>query len=148
MAIDLMARMLASGGGNTYTKAEINEMFDDVYTKEETEAYTTAEKEKLASITNPIVIKGKVDTVEDLPNNPEIGWLYFVGEDDAENFDEYVYTEDGWEIIGNSNVDLSAYLTEVQSDAKYVQRSKEVFCTQAEYDEMVTHDVDTKYFCS
>ena len=35
--------------------------------------FTNEEKEKLSKITNPMILKGRVDTVEDLPNDAEAG---------------------------------------------------------------------------
>ena len=53
------------------------------------ENYTAAEKAKLASITNPLSIKGRVDTVDDLPSAASVGWLYFVGAAGSGDFAEY-----------------------------------------------------------
>lgn len=56
---------------------------------------------KLATITNPMLVKGRVDTVNDLPVNAEPGWVYFVGAEGSTEFAEYVYTEDDeWQYIG------------------------------------------------
>lgn len=56
---------------------------------------------KLATITNPMLVKGRVDTVNDLPANAEPGWVYFVGAEGSTEFAEYVYTEDDeWQCIG------------------------------------------------
>lgn len=58
-----------------------------------------------------VKIKGRVDTVDDLPLIADEGDLYFVGADSDEDSDEYVYTADGkWELIGNTEVDLSGYV--------------------------------------
>ena len=48
-------------------------------------------------IVNPMVIKGRVDTVADLANvqNPQPGWVYFVGSSGATELAEYVYIESG-----------------------------------------------------
>lgn len=48
-------------------------------------------------IVNPMVIKGRVDTVADLANvqNPQSGWVYFVGSSGAAELAEYVYIETG-----------------------------------------------------
>lgn len=98
-----------------FSPREMYESFpskDDFWTKSESEKYTTAEKNKLASITNPIKLKGRVDSISDLPADAEIGWLYFVGTESTVDKEEYVYTEDGtWEHIGTAEVDLSNYYT-------------------------------------
>ena len=67
------------------------------------------------SFKNPIVIKGRVDSVGDLPNEssnvpPIDGWIYFVGEKSTESsYEEYIYMDDHWELIGTTSqgVDLS-----------------------------------------
>lgn len=48
-------------------------------------------------IVNPMVIKGRVDTVADLANvqDPQPGWVYFVGTSGAAELEEYVYIESG-----------------------------------------------------
>ena len=80
--------------------------------------FTDEEKTKLANITNPIIIKGRVDTVNDLPTEAVVGWFYFVGLESASSYEEYCYSENGWEYIGLSQegVDLSNYYTKEQVD--------------------------------
>ena len=82
--------------------------------------FTDEEKAKLASITNPIIIKGRVDTVNDLPTEAVIGWFYFVGLESASSYEEYCYSENGWEYIGLSQegVDLSNYYNKNQIEEK------------------------------
>lgn len=82
--------------------------------------FTDEEKAKLANITNPMIIKGRVNTVDDLPTEAEIGWFYFVGLESATAYQEYCYSEKGWEYIGLSQegVDLSNYYTKAQVDSK------------------------------
>lgn len=58
---------------------------------------------EMASITNPMLVKGTVDTVEDLEDiqNPEPGWVYLVGLEADPNKKEYVYTTEGtWDFLG------------------------------------------------
>lgn len=69
---------------------------------------------KMKDIT-PFNIKGKVNSVDDLPLSSENGDLYFVGKDGSDDSDEYVWTEDGWEIIGNT--DLSGVEEQINSKA-------------------------------
>lgn len=70
-----------------------------------------SEIEKLSAITNPIKIKGRVDVFENLPTDSVTGDLYFVGTEDSENYEEYVFTANSkWEQIGTSQIDLSAYV--------------------------------------
>ena len=63
-------------------------------------------------ITNPISIKGRVNTVNDLPSNAEPGWLYFVGLADATEFTEYIYLDSGrWECLGSSMISIDTALS-------------------------------------
>ena len=64
---------------------------------------------KQATVINPMTLKGRVDTVEDLENitNPQPGWVYFVGSQGESDLPEYMYTEDGyWDPIGVSSVTI------------------------------------------
>lgn len=73
--------------------------------------FTEDDKAKLDSLTNPILLKDRVDTFEDLPEEAETGWLYFVGSEGAVEFAEYIFTDEGkWEFIGFNSVDLSNYV--------------------------------------
>lgn len=56
------------------------------------------------AVSSPIKIKGRVDTVYDLPANAEPGWMYYVGPANASEFAEYVYLDSGeWQYTGTSN---------------------------------------------
>jgi len=69
---------------------------------------------KQATVINPMTLKGRVDSIEDLPENAEPGWVYFVGDPEEENLPEYMYTEDGkWDPIGTNSVriDIDATLS-------------------------------------
>lgn len=67
-----------------------------------------AERQKLAAMTNVMLLKGIVDSYEALYQvaNPQIGWCYYVrtsssGED---IYEEYVYTDNQrWELLGHFN---------------------------------------------
>jgi len=59
-----------------------------------------------------VSIKGRVDTVNDLPSNAEEGWLYFVGLSTDPDLDEYVYTADNkWERIGSTAITVDSALS-------------------------------------
>jgi hypothetical protein len=112
--------------------------------------FTDEEKAKLAGITNPMVIKGRVDTVADLPTEAEIGWFYFVGLESASSYKEYCYSETGWEYIGLSEegVDLSNYYTKAQVDSKnqtlegYIQTNTNMINLNSTNIENLQTDVD------
>lgn len=58
-------------------------------------------KERESNFSDAIRIKGRVDSVSELPDNAKAGWLYFVGAATDPECAEYVYTEEGtWEHIG------------------------------------------------
>lgn len=72
----------------------------------------TAIINRLAQIDNPMLIKGVVATVGDLPQNAESGWVYFVGQEGDVEYDEYVYTEDdGWQHIGSAKIIVDSALS-------------------------------------
>lgn len=65
-------------------------------------------------IVNPIMIKGRVDSVADLANiqNPQPGWFYFVGLVTDDQLAEYVYTENlRWEFIGYNTLVIDSALS-------------------------------------
>ena len=69
------------------------------------------ERNKLASLTNPLLLKGVLNTYEELyqVQSPQVGWCYlvrFAGENDN-IYKEYAYTaEDKWELFGNFNASI------------------------------------------
>lgn len=68
-------------------------------------------KDKLGSL-DIVKIKGRVDTVNDLPSNAEEGWFYFVGLLTDPDLDEYVYTSDNrWERIGSTAITVDSQLS-------------------------------------
>lgn len=71
-----------------------NEKVDKVEGKGlSTNDFSDEYKAKVDNIANPIQLKGRVDTVEDLPTTGvKIGWAYLVGAEGSENFEEYVCT--------------------------------------------------------
>ena len=68
---------------------------------------------KLDTMQYPLIIKGTVATVADLANiqNPQPGWIYFVGTTSDPEYEEYVYTLDNaWEYIGTAAVAIDDHL--------------------------------------
>lgn len=120
--VDLSASNISYNNSNSgLDSTNVNNAIDELSSKKvdkeigkvlSSNDYTTAEKNKLAAITNPIKLKGRVDSISDLPADAETGWLYFVGIAETVDKEEYVYTEEGtWEHIGTAEVDLSNYYT-------------------------------------
>lgn len=63
-------------------------------------------------IVNPMMIKGRVSSVSDLPQVAEAGWVYFVGYSDDADMREYVYTADNrWEFIGYLSIVIDSSLS-------------------------------------
>ena len=63
-------------------------------------------------IVNPMMIKGRVNSVSDLPQVAEPGWVYFVGRSDDADLREYVYTTDNeWEFLGYLSIVIDAALS-------------------------------------
>lgn len=58
-------------------------------------------------------------------------------------YNEYVYLNNTWELIGSTAVDLSNFYTKEQVDAKVPAI---VYLTQAEYDALTTKEENTYYF--
>lgn len=62
---------------------------------------------------------GEFQVVEDLPQSGEAGVIYLVadahGEGDA--YDEYIWVNNNWEKIGNTDIDLSDYVNNVAGTA-------------------------------
>lgn len=63
-------------------------------------------------IVNPMMIKGRVNSVSDLPQVAEPGWVYFVGRSDDADLREYVYTTDNeWEFLGYLSIVIDSALS-------------------------------------
>jgi hypothetical protein len=65
-------------------------------------------------IVNPMVIKGKLSSVSDLYNvsNPQPGWVYFIGAQDATELREYVYTDTNtWQFLGYNTIIIDSALS-------------------------------------
>ena len=73
--------------------------------------------EQPTAVGSVIKLKGRVNTVNDLPSVAEEGWLYFVGSSSATEFEEYVYTSDGrWEALGYSGITIDAALSDTSEN--------------------------------
>lgn len=73
--------------------------------------------EQPTAVGSVIKLKGRVNTVNDLPPVAEEGWLYFVGASSATEFEEYIYTSDGrWEALGYSGITVDAALSDTSEN--------------------------------
>lgn len=63
------------------------------------------------NVQTPMLIKGRVDIVSDLDNiqYPQTGWVYLVGLENADEFEEYVYTLDStWKCVGTTAITVDS----------------------------------------
>ena len=102
MAVDIFARTVAlaslNGSGGSYTKAEIDKMFGEAGTVQ-------------------------VEAVDVLPTeNIRENVIYLVpnGSSGENYYDECMYINGKWEIIGNTKIDLSNYYTKDEVDNKSI----------------------------
>lgn len=99
-----------------------------------------------------VKIKGRVGTVDDLPLIADEGDLYFVGAELDEDSDEYVYTAEGqWELIGNTEVDLSGYVKTDDMKNTYgietntvptIEKNAGVKISKAEYEQIADRETN------
>jgi len=82
-----------------------------------------------------------IKVVQILPQTGEANFIYLVPSEDpgTENvYDEYVWAEDGWELIGSTEIDLSDYYTKTESDNRYVQPGDlAAVATSGDYDDLI-----------
>lgn len=78
-----------------------------------TETYTKQEVEDLIGSTVGVTI----EIVEQLPTEGQSNIIYFLPTETQGVYSQYIYTTDGWILIGSTTVDLSNYYTKVQVDA-------------------------------
>ena len=78
-----------------------------------------------------------VQVVQELPATGDAHTLYFVPSADPQTqniYDEYLYTNNEWEQVGSTAVDLSDYYNKTQVDTLLDDKVEIVEITQAEYD--------------
>ena len=80
------------------------------YLKSET--YTKTEIEDLIGSTVGVTI----EIVEELPTEGQSNVIYFLPTETTDVYSQYIYTSDGWILIGSTTVDLSKYYTKTQVD--------------------------------
>lgn len=105
LLLQLKALIESGLGVSDYTELENKPSINDV---------TLVGNKSLSDlgIVNPMMIKGRVNSVSDLPQVAEPGWVYFVGRSDDADLREYVYTADNeWEFLGYLSVIVDSALS-------------------------------------
>ena len=112
--LELMSPSIKVGGSNGYS-VELPENAGALLTEESTNSLiSTAKTEAISEsksytdqkVSSVYRVKGTVPSVEDLPENAEVGDVYNISDDLGGH--NYVKTEDGWDKLGGT-VDLSPY---------------------------------------
>ena len=84
-----------------------------------------------------------VQVVQELPATGDAHTLYFVPSADPQTqniYDEYLYTNNEWEQVGSTSVDMSDYYNKTQVDTLLDDKAEIVEITQAEYDALSTEE--------
>lgn len=105
LLLQLKAIIEGGGGVSDYTELENKPSINNV---------TLVGNKSLSDlgIVNPMMIKGRVNSVSDLPQVAEPGWVYFVGRSDDADLREYVYTSDNeWEFLGYLSIIIDSALS-------------------------------------
>ena len=105
LLLQLKAIIEGGGGVSDYTELENKPSINNV---------TLVGNKSLSDlgIVNPMMIKGRVNSVSDLPQVAEPGWVYFVGRSDDADLREYVYTTDSeWEFLGYLSIVIDSALS-------------------------------------
>lgn len=110
------------------TDKTVSDMFTDIYTKEEIDNI-------IRSLGTLQRLCGRVNSIEDLPDNPKPGDTYIVGPE-GKDAAEYMYIGDSWERLGNM-VDLSGYYTSDDVD-ELMQAQKAILQTQITEEDAAT----------
>ncbi|MGN0613673.1 MAG: hypothetical protein ACI4JB_07195 [Porcipelethomonas sp.] len=131
---EAQAKLKIGDGVGTYAQLPyIGGDMAEYYTKTEVDsAISTA----ITQIGNVFTLKGRVDSVENLPaENVKAGDVYLVGAESDTEFQEYYWTGTAWDYMGKTNsVDLSDYYTKTEIDTMledYVKTSDKLIlnCT-------------------
>ena len=105
LLLQLKAIIEGGGGVSDYTELENKPSINNV---------TLVGNKSLSDlgIVNPMMIKGRVNSVSDLPQVAEPGWVYFVGRSDDADLREHVYTTDSeWEFLGYLSIVIDSALS-------------------------------------
>ena len=109
---------------DTRLQEEISDIEAVMITQEEVETlllnyYTKAQVDDIISHINTL----KLEVVEELPPIGRTDTIYLVpnGESSGNVYDEYIYVNNNWELIGTTDIDLSNYYTKDEVDTLIAQ---------------------------
>ncbi|MBO7732748.1 MAG: hypothetical protein J6S67_09355 [Methanobrevibacter sp.] len=106
--IDFPTNVSAFNNDSGFITNTVNNLAN-YYLKSET--YTRAEVEQLIAA----IKQGKFEIVAELPASGDTNVIYLVPKSTAQtsnSYDEYVYINNAWEKIGDTDIDLSGYVTD------------------------------------
>ena len=143
---DFPTNVSAFNNDSGYITNAVNTLIN-YYLKSET--YTKTEVEQLIAA----IKQGKFEVVETLPANPDPNVIYLVPKDPTQTsnaYDEYVYINNAWEKIGDTDIDLSDYVTDEELTTalqNYVttsafQTAIANYYTKTETDNLLSNKVD------
>ena len=127
-----------------------NSVDDLVNYYKKTETYTKSEVDNLIDV----IGGGKFEVVESLPaENINLKAIYLVAKATSETsniYDEYVYINGAWEKIGNTQIDLSDYITTDDLEDALENKLEAQEISQANFDALSQAEKDngTAYFIS
>lgn len=143
---DFPTNVSAFNNDSGYITNAVNTLIN-YYLKSET--YTKTEVEQLIAA----IKQGKFEVVETLPVSPDPNVIYLVPKDPTQTsnaYDEYVYINNAWEKIGDTDIDLSDYVTDEELTTalqNYVttsafQTAIANYYTKTETDNLLSNKVD------
>lgn len=87
--------------------------------------------------------QARAEIVDELPETGQTNTIYLVPKEDGQGFDEYIYIDGQWELLGDTDIELDRYVEKTDfsaytasTEAKIDGKVQEV--TQAEYDSLVS----------
>ena len=93
---------------DTYSQTEVNNLLQNYYTKDNT--YSKTEVNSLISS----ISTGGFQVVSELPASGKSNVIYLVSKSQTSEdniYDEYIWVNNDWELIGTTQIDLSNYVT-------------------------------------
>lgn len=100
-------------------------------------------KDKIGSIAKDLggITEISFEKVKELPSEPKSGVIYLVPNKHSEKdlFDEYMWLGDAWEKLGNTDIDLSQYVTKDELETK-IKEQTVTYALKLDGDELTLTD--------